>query len=199
LRKQGKFINSANQFQQVTRVSDSLLKKISPYFKFPDWVIKRNKNTTLSFLQNQKSHNQKRIAKPSISTTNLNKATAQDLQTISGIGTYFSEKIIKYRDRLQGFTYKEQLYEVWNLDKEVADKVLAVFKITEKPHIKKINVNTASFKEVLKIPYIDYELCKKIFNYRDEVAELQSISELKNIEGFPLEKYDRIILYLEAK
>ena len=39
-------------------------------------------------------------------------------------------------------------------------------------------------------------ICKKILNYRDEVAELQDISELKNIKDFPLELYDRIVLYL---
>jgi len=60
-------------------------------------------------------------------------------------------------------------------------------------------VNTATFKEVLHLPYIDYELTKKIFQYRDEVAEIQSIEELKAIEGFPLELYDKIIVYLEAK
>ena len=37
----------------------------------------------------------------------------------------------------------------------------------------------ALFKEVLAIVYIDYELTKKIFNYRDEVAEIQSLEELK--------------------
>jgi hypothetical protein len=42
-------------------------------------------------------------------------------------------------------------------------------------------------------------LCLKIFDYKDEVAELQSISEIKNIEGFPLENYTRIVLYLHAE
>ena len=56
-----------------------------------------------------------------------------------------------------------------------------------------------NFKDLLKNPYIDYSLCKKIFEYRDEVAELQNISELKNISGFPLDKYDRIVLYLVAE
>ena len=39
----------------------------------------------------------------------------------------------------------------------------------------------------------------KIFEFRYEVAELQDISELKKIEGFPLEEYNRIIVYLTAK
>ena len=85
------------------------------------------------------------------------------------------------------------------MKKEVASQTLKVFSITEKPIIEKINVNTASFREVLSIPYIDYELCVKIFDYRDEVAELQSISELKNIKDLTLEKYNRIVLYLYAK
>ncbi|WP_369450511.1 hypothetical protein [Algibacter lectus] len=33
-RKQDQWINSSKQFQEVTQVSDSLLKRISPYFKF---------------------------------------------------------------------------------------------------------------------------------------------------------------------
>ena len=199
-RKTNKFINSKEEFQNITKVSDSLLNKISPYFKFPDWVVKQNqssnssRNSKESFTEN--SYKKKEVK---ISTTDINKATAEDFQSISGIGSAFSNRIIKYRSKLQGFSFDDQLYEVWDLDKEIADKVLSVFKIDEKPIIKKVNINTIEFKQLLKNPYVDYELCKKIFNYRDEVAELQNISELKHIEGFPVEFYDRIVLYLEAK
>ncbi|PQJ79014.1 ComEA family DNA-binding protein [Polaribacter porphyrae] len=199
-RKTNKYVNSKEEFQKVTKISDSLLDKIAPYFKFPDWVLKRNQNKDYNAILNgvEKSR-YKNKPKHIISTTDINKATAEDLKTISGIGPAFSERIIKYRSKLQGFSFKNQLNEVWGLEKEVVDKVWAVFLIIEKPIIKKINVNTAEFKQLLKNPYIDYELCKKIFNYRDEVAELQNISELKNIKGFPLDKYDRIVLYLLAE
>lgn len=202
-REQNKWINSIADFKKVTKVSDSLLHKISPYFKFPDWVKNRNKKQRYVISNEaEKSHNpypinNKKNYQPK--TTNINKATAEDLATINGIGEKLSKRIIKYRKRLQGFTYDDQLYEVWNIDKEVIKRLLATFKVIEKPTIKKVNVNTASFKEVLRTPYVDYELCKKIFDYRDEVAELQEIKELKNIEGFPLDKYDRIILYLKAE
>ena len=133
-RKQNKYVNSAKEFQQLTKISDSLLNAISPYFKFPDWVIQKEKRS------------RKKTYSGSLDLSKVNYGTSLS-----------EEKIIK------------------------------------------INVNTATFKELLKIPYIDYELCKKIFEYRDEVAELQDISELKNIENFPVEKYDRIIVYLTAK
>ncbi|WP_369048617.1 ComEA family DNA-binding protein [Tenacibaculum sp. UWU-22] len=199
-RKQNKFINSAKEFQQVTQVSDSLLNKISAYFKFPDWVIAQNKKIKSAVKSN---NDLKKIEKSDktipVSTNDINKATQQDLQTVNGIGDKLSARIVNYRARLQGFSYDYQLYEVWNIDSVVVKKVLNTFKIITKPKIKRININTATFKEVLKTPYIDYTLCKKIFEYRDQVAELQDISELKNIKGFPLNKYERIIIYLTAE
>ncbi|WP_299061567.1 helix-hairpin-helix domain-containing protein [uncultured Polaribacter sp.] len=196
-RKTNKFVNSTSEFQKVTNVSDFLLNKISPYFKFPDWVVNQNKKSSL--LGTKQSEIQNSYTKKRSTTTDINKATAKDFQTISGIGKVFSERIIKYRSKLQGFSFKRQLLEVWGLEKQVADKVLSTFKIIEKPSIKKVNVNTVTFKQLLKNPYIDYQLCKKIFDYRDQVAELQNISELKNIKDFPLDLYDRIVLYLYAQ
>ena len=194
-RTTNKFINSKSEFQKVTQISDSLLNKIAPYFKFPDWVVNQNLNSSLNGAK--QSYYKKKEKK--VSTTDINKATAEDFKTINGIGDAFSERIVKYRTRLQGFSIEDQLKEVWGLDKEVANKVLSKFTIVDKPIISKINVNTATFKELLKNPYIDYTLCKKIFEYRDEVAELQNISELKNIKDFPLDKYERIVLYLETE
>ena len=189
------FVNSAKEFQEVTKISDSLLQAISPYFKFPEWVQKKNREKKELFTFAAKT--KKNIS--NITSTDINEATPYDFTLVKGVDEYLSERIIKYRSKLQGFSFSEQLFEVWGLEKEVADNILQVFSIQKKPRITKINVNTASFKEVLSNPYIDYELCVQIFGYKDEVAELQSISEIKNIEGFPIEKYDRIVLYLQAK
>jgi len=196
-RKTGKFINSRKEFQKVTTISDALLNSISPYFKFPDWVVERNQNMQLSTSRDTRLFAKK--SKYILTSIDINLAVKEDLKTINGIGEKLSERIIKYRSKLQGFSTLNQLYEVWGLDTEVVGKLLLVFKVINLPNIKKINVNTVSFRELLKNPYLDYELCKKIFEYKDEVAELQDISELKNIIGFPLELYDRIVLYLVAE
>ena len=194
-REQRLYVNSAKEFQTITKISDSLLQKISPFFKFPEWVQKKNnnKNNQQRYIPNS------RINVSEITTVDINKATLKDFTAIEGVDEYISERIIKYRSKLQGFSFKEQLFEVWGLDEQMANKILSTFSIKNKPIIKKVNINTASFKEVLSNPYIDYELCVKIFDYRDEVAELQSISEIKNIEGFPIKKYNRIVLYLLAE
>ena len=199
-RKTGKFVNSRKEFQNVTKISDSLLAKIAPFFKFPDWVEKQHQYQKENSISDKFTYqNYKKTAKNDVSTTDLNKATSADLQYISGIGEKTAERIIQYRSKLQGFTLNEQLYEVWGLQKEIADKTLETFTVKQKPIIKTVNINSLSFKELLRIPYMNYTLCKKIFDYKDEVAEIQKISELKNIEDFPLDIYNRLVLYLHAE
>lgn len=190
-RAQGKFVYSAKEFQQVTHISDSLLSKISPNFKFPDWVVNKKENLYPS------NYQKKEIIKAS--TTDINNATKEDLMLINGIGDKLSDRIINYREKLQGFSFNDQIYEVWGLDKEVAAKVIQSFKVISKPNISKININTATFKEVLKIPYIDYQLCKQIFDYKDQLGEFLNISQIKAIPNFPQDKYERIVLYLHAE
>ena len=189
-RSTGNYINSAKQFQEVTEIHDSLFLKISPFFKFPNW---NTSEKTLATKYSNKSSEKGIIKK------DINSACAEDLKMINGIGEKLAKRIIDYRTKLQGFSFNDQVFEVWALDKEIGDKVLLYFEVTKLPEIKKININTATFKEVLSIVYLDYELTKKIFNYKNEVAEIQSIEALKKIEGFPLEKFNRIALYLDAK
>ena len=139
-RKENKFINSAQEFQKITLISDSLLEKIAPFFKFPEWVNKKNNS-----LKNE--------IKPSINkiiTTkkDINTATNQELIAVYGIGEKISERIIKYRERIQGFSLKNQLNEVYGLDNEVIARIWEQFDILSLPKISKIDINSASRKDL---------------------------------------------------
>jgi DNA uptake protein ComE-like DNA-binding protein len=187
-REQGYYVNSLQDFQKVTGVSDSLIHDIAPYFEFPDWKKK------------ERERSKKKVdTELPIDKKDLNTAQLEDLKTIQGIGDKLASRIINYRTKLQGFTYIDQLNEVWYLEEAVVLRLLNYFEIKSPPAINRVNINEASFKEVLSLPYIDYELTKMIFNYKREVAEIQSIEDLKKIDGFPLDKFNRIALYLRAK
>jgi len=189
-RKENNYINSTEQFQKVTGISDSILQEIRPYFKFPDWLVSENKETHQLAINT--------VAGPIIKK-DINSIGFSDLISFEGVGAKLANTILNYRTKLQGFSENDQLYEVWYLDRQVADQILQSFEVKKLPKIEKLNINEATFKQVLSIVYIDYELTKKIFNYRDEVAEIQSIEELKKIDGFPLDKFNRIALYLMAE
>lgn len=190
-RGQNKFVNSTSEFQAITGVSDSLLNKISPYFKFPDWkTFKKNaKPADVSSFKAKKNDDSK-------VKRDLNTSSAQDFKSVYGIGEKLSLRIVKFRDRLGGFLVEEQLYDVYGLKPEVVKKALEDFKIITKPSIAKINLNTATASELAKNIYLNYELSNKIVQYREENNEISSFEELSKIEGFPSEKINRISLYL---
>jgi DNA uptake protein ComE-like DNA-binding protein len=182
-RKQQKWIRTLADFQQVTQVSDSLLNVLAPHFRFP------------VFYSVKKSAKPKVLLRPVI---DINSATQEDLLGVRGIGQKLSKRILSYKKLLGGFSTIQQLYEVWGLDSLVVDKLKSLFVVAEIPLIKKIPVNTATFKEVLSIVYLDYKTTKLIFTYKDSVGKIEKLQELKKIVGFPAEKYDRIALYLRA-
>jgi len=190
-RKENKWINSVEDFKQVTKVSDSLLNKISPYFKFPDWV--NNPKSKIKYLKRgfkDKTFKQK---------VDLNLATHEQLEEVNGIGKVFSKRIIEYRNKLGGFTNDIQLYEVYGLDYQITNKVLNEFTVKTPKEIVKMNLNTISASDIATIPGISFDLAKRIWEYRILNERIKSFSELENIEGLTKRKLQGIPLYLELE
>lgn len=203
-RKTNKYVNSPEEFQQVTQVSDSLLKTISPYFKFPEWTQKSKQLAVSSkqfYIDGKSSPPPEGLGedfsrKAGKYISDLNSANAEDLKSINGIGEKLSARIIKFRDRLGGFLVDEQLSHVYGLEPKVVERTLQKFRIVEKPEIIKININTVSENELTKLVYINYNLAIKIVDYRNTNGGIVTFDELITIEGFPIEKLDIIQLYL---
>ena len=67
----------------------------------------------------------------------LNTADSAAFDRLPGIGGYFANKIIEYRTRLRGFSYKEQLMDIYRFDKEKYDALhdlVTVDKNTSTPY-----------------------------------------------------------------
>ncbi len=95
-RKENKYVNSAEEFQEVTKVSDSLLNVISSLFKFPDWTQKKN-----NFKVDKKEFVQKAdFKKEKIVILDINQATQEDLIKIYGVGEALSLRILKQKEIL---------------------------------------------------------------------------------------------------
>jgi DNA uptake protein ComE-like DNA-binding protein len=191
-RKLNKYVNSAKEFQQVTQVSDSLLNSISPYFKFPDWVNQPRKSYYTNYSKNDGAKK-----KGAIVLKDINKATADDLMQLYGIGPALSERILKRRATLGAFVSMEQMSEVWGLSPEVIELLQLHFTISDPPAIEKIAINDLSSKELAKFPYFNYSLAKEIVIYRSMHNGIRSVEDLTKIKGMPNEKIKIIALYLE--
>jgi DNA uptake protein ComE-like DNA-binding protein len=193
-RKQGKFANSPEEFQKVTGISDSLLNAISPYFKFPDWVNKKNQE---HYPNSYSKSNWKEFPKKeAIKILDINQATKEDLMKVFGIGDAISDRILNQKEVYGGFVSMDQMNEIWGLSPEVLANLQKYFKINSLPKVKKININNASIKELGQFPYFKYPISKNIVTYRSMNGDLK-IEDLANIKGFPVDKIKIIALYLE--
>jgi len=190
-RKQNKYVNSPQEFQAVTKVSDSLLNAISPYFKFPDWV--KNKK---EFVAYKKYPNTAFAKKDKIVIIDINQATQEDLIKIYGIGEAISIRILKFKESLGGFVSMEQMNDVWGLSPEVIDNLNTHFKISATPTVRKIDINNASIKELSLFPYFKYPISRNIVTFRSMNGDIKNSEDLTKIKGLSIEKAKIIALYL---
>lgn len=190
-RSQGKYVNSAKEFQQVTQVSDEVLNKISPYFKFPDWVKNKtnSKDGKHHFFENKKA---KVIIKKDI-----NLASKEDLIAVYGIGDKISDIILKEKDKFGMFASLEQLQFVWGVSPEAYEDLQKRFFIGENLELKKININSSNTKTLAAFPYFNYAFAKEIVTYRSMHGDIKKIDDLTKINNCPQEKLKLIALYLD--
>lgn len=189
-RKQNKYVNSAKEFQDVTKVSDSLLKEMAVYFKFPDWVNKKREYSS-NYTPFPKKEKEVIVVK------DINQATAEDLIKIRGIGEAISARILKERDKFGAFASMEQMQFIWGLSPEVIEYLNQYFKVVDVSQLKKININTATLKELSAFPFFNYTLSREILIFRSMNSKIKNNEDLTKIKGFPVEKVGVIALYLE--
>lgn len=185
-RSKDKWVNSKEEFQQVTMVSDSLLNTMAPYFKFPDWVTSAS----------EAKPEFKKVNSP-IRKVDLNKASQEDLRKVNGIGEVLSKRIMDYRKTLpSGFISMVQLQEVYGLSPEVIERMSERFFVKEPENLSKVKLNTASRDELVTIKYIDYEIAHRIIEERTLREGFKSLEELTKVKDFPIHRFEIIKLYL---
>jgi len=179
-RKLNKYVNTVKEFQQVTKVSDSLLRELSSKFKFPDWDVKKNSNNKV------KKGYQK----------DINKAEAKDIYNAVSLDYKLAYRIVNFRKKLGGYLALDQLEDVYGLSSEQIKKVKQKFVLKTIPNIKKININLATASELSSLVYINEYLATNIVDERVLREGYESLDELRFVSKFPKEKLERIKLYL---
>jgi competence protein ComEA len=131
----------------------------------------------------------------SIQYIDINMADTNSLMSISGIGTVLSKRIIKYRESLGGFYNKEQLMEVFGIDKELYLKIISSL-IIDSSLVKKMKVNAADEKTMACHPYISNYQAKAIVQYRKKTGRILNLDELLKNNIFTGDEFSRVARYL---
>ena len=125
----------------------------------------------------------------------LNTATVEALQKIYGIGPAFSERIVKYRSLLGGYSAMSQLIEVYGLNHEVINELSKYYQVGSPP--RKIDINTDSAKVLARHPYISYDLAWTIINYRKQNGNISALEDLKKVKSIDADTFEKLRPYLE--
>ena len=81
----------------------------------------------------------------------LNRADSAAFDTLPGIGGYFAAKMVSYREQLGGYSYPEQLMDLWHFDQEKYDGLKDLITLTPpEPY----PLWTLPEEELKKHPYI---------------------------------------------
>ena len=125
----------------------------------------------------------------------LNSADSTALVSIRGIGPYYANKILRYREQLGGFHATRQLKEMKFQYLNNIDSLLPHFTVNPEL-IRKKELDTMSFKSVLHHPYLVYEDVQLIFNAKRKFGKIDySTLESQNI--LPLFKLKKIKPYFK--
>jgi len=126
----------------------------------------------------------------------LNTADSAQLTRLSGIGPVLASRTIKYRDRIGGFTDVSQLTEVYGVNIDLVERLQPQLS-ADSAYIRKIPVNTATYRDLIAHPYLTDQQVRGIMNYLRLQKRINSIDELVQNNILKREDAERLRPYLE--
>jgi DNA uptake protein ComE-like DNA-binding protein len=131
----------------------------------------------------------------SIVKLELNLCDTSAIVTVPQFGAKRAQKLVEYRENLGGFYAFEQVKEIYILQ-NIEIEFLKKYFILTPSLIRKININTATYKELVAHPYIDSYLAKLIINYRGKNGNFTSLEEVQKATNAYQELIDKLKYYV---
>jgi competence protein ComEA len=133
-----------------------------------------------------------------ITPIDINTATIDEWKSLPGIGEILSARIVRFRETIGGFSAIEQVAKTYGL-KDSTFQLIRPFLQLAVPAVNRININTASEKELLECNGMSNDVAKAIVIYRKQKGRFESLSDLKKIVFINEEMFNRVASCLEAK
>lgn len=196
-RSKGGVWRNADQFRKLYGLSEEDFRRIAPYLIFDESDLDNTYPTAAAHTDGDSLHHrfpkQEKFAAGTM--VELNTADTTTLKHIPGIGSYFARKICEYRDRLGGFVCKEQVREIEGLPEDIGKWI----KVEPGHHLCKLKINKASFRELIRHPYLNYAQTKSIVNYREKFGPLSDFTALRLDSNFSEKDFARLEPYIDWK
>ena len=144
----------------------------------------------------------------------INQADSAQWASLPGIGPVLSRRIVRYRNRLQGFDSVAQLKKVYGLQPEVFDQIQPLLVLDSPPHkinspiispspnthtpqkstpsSRRLDINQADSAKWASLPGIGPVLSSRIVRFRKLKKGFQQVEDLQQVYGLSPETYQQI-------
>ena len=126
----------------------------------------------------------------------LNLCDTTEVVVVPQFGAKRAQKLVEYREKLGGFYAFEQVKEVFILQ-NIEVEFLKKYFTLDVSLIHKININTATYQELVTHPYIDSYLAKLIINHREKKGKFSSIDEVQKATNAYQELIEKLKYYVD--
>jgi competence ComEA-like helix-hairpin-helix protein len=174
-----------SDLSKIYGFSDSLYQELEPYIELPD---------SISF-----DRNEQKLEESKVISIDINVADAAELKTLHGIGPAFSKRIVNYRTKLGGYYHVDQLKEVYGLSDSLFLVIQPSVFVLDSAGIDRININTATVKELNDHPYITYRMAADWVAYREKNGDFLSVDELLSSGLLNESLYAKIVAYIRVQ
>ena len=128
-----------------------------------------------------------------LTPVDINTADTALLKRIPGVGDAISSMIINLRDKFGGFTSVSQLSQI----QQISPELMEWFMVSSEPSLRKININTASFKTLVTHPYISKDQANAILRYVRLYGNIPDAHTLQSTAIFTPGQLSQLLPYLE--
>ena len=194
-RDKGGTIRTPDDLKKIYGVDSTLYESIKGQLSIPDPsnYITNTTNTSRNIGQDTIHSPNNRIPRINSTLLDLNSASEEQLMGFRGIGPVLSQRIIKYRSILGGYYKKEQLKEVYGLPLETYESIANSIEIGSP--VSKLDLLQSEFEILLRHPYLDYDMVKRIFSLRSDSVSINTIIHTLESEYFDV---NRLIPYIKV-
>ena len=198
-RSKGGQFRKVEDFKKMYVVDDFMFERLLPFILIPERPSSAFAKDSWEKKDYDKSDYQPYEEKEVAAALSLNLADSASLEGLPYIGPIYAQRILKYRERLGGFTSMSQLNEVYGFDKEPDLFVrISPFLNIEGGSIGRINVNKATWGEMLKHPYITKPIANSIIAIREQHGPYKSVQEVSKSHLISEEVFLKLAPYLSV-
>lgn len=158
--------------------------------------IEKKENFIVQERGNDVHTREKRPSKPQATIQlEINSADTSDFKKLKGIGSAYSARIVKFREKLGGFYTVEQIKEVYGIRPELYESIRPQLHVDAKK-IKVIDLNDPSFTYGFYHPYFPKKGVTSLIKEREKRGRLEK-EEVKAILGMEEKDWEKLKQYIK--